>query len=156
MNRTRTTALWLALGVAVLLTAGAGLAWGAPRDQWDYRHASRTGLPAVTFTGDRGAPDTLELYLRLYVGRLRDGDADRLSDLSWHRKWFARDAEEAAARRAVATYGKGAAGPVAVELTPEDPYDVRGGTISFRATGQRQTFTVFRRNGLWLFVIGSD
>lgn len=55
MNRTRKTILWLALGLAVLLAGGAALAWGAPRDQWDYRRASRAGLPAVTYTGT-GAP----------------------------------------------------------------------------------------------------
>ncbi|WP_330456413.1 hypothetical protein OIB37_05655 [Streptomyces sp. NBC_00820] len=156
MTRTRTTTPWVALGVAVLLAGGAGLAWGAPRDQWDYRGASRSGLPAVTYTGDRGAPGALKLYLRLYVRGLRDGEADRLTDLSWHRRWFARRAEDAAAHRVIDTYGKGAAGPVSVDLTPEDPYDVRGGTIHFRRTGQQQAFTVFKRDGLWLFVIGSD
>lgn len=156
MNRTRKTILWLALGLAVLLAGGAALAWGAPRDQWDYRRASRAGLPAVTYTGDRSAPSTLKLYLELYVQRLSDGDADRLTDLSWHRRWFARHAEAAAARRVIGTYGKGAAGPVSIDLTPEDPYDVRGGTIHFRRTGQQETFTVFKRNGLWLFVIGSS
>ncbi|MGW3360909.1 hypothetical protein ACWDFL_36910 [Streptomyces bungoensis] len=38
-------------------------------------------------------------------------------------------------------------------MTAEDPYDVRGGTIHFCSTGQQQTFTVFKRNGLWLFAI---
>lgn len=153
---TRIRPLWLALGLAVLLAGGAALAWGAPRDQWDYRRASRTGLPAVAFTGDRTAPGTLKLYLELYVQRLSDGDADRLADLSWHRRWFARGAEEDAARRVIRTYGKGAAGPVSVDLTAEDPYDVRGGTIHFRGTRQQQTFTVFKRDGLWLFVIGAS
>jgi hypothetical protein len=142
--------------VALTLTVTLAVGWGAPRDQWDYRRASRAGLPAVTYTGDRSAPGTLKLYLELYVQRLRDGDADRLTDLSWHRRWFARRTEAAVARRVIGVYGKGAAGPVSIDLTPEDPYDVRGGTIRFRRTGQQESFTVFRRNGLWLFVVGSS
>ncbi|MFF7977048.1 hypothetical protein [Streptomyces sp. NPDC007905] len=147
--------LWAALALVVLLAAGAA-AWGAPRAQWDYRQASRAGLPAVTFTGDKTAPDTLKLYLQLFVERVRDGDTNGLEDLSWHNHWFARRDEAAGARRLIRTYRKGAAGPVSVDMTAEDPYDVRGGTIHFRRTGQQQTFIVFKRNGLWLSAIATD
>ncbi|MEW2133958.1 hypothetical protein [Streptomyces sp. NPDC005435] len=155
MTRTRKLVLWTAL-VAALAVTGSGIAWGAPRAQWDYRRANRSGLPAVTYTGDRHAPATLRLYLDLYVQRLRAGDPGRLTDLSWHRRWFAHDTEQAAARRTIDTYGKGAAGPVSVHLTAEDPYDVRGGTLHFLRTGQQEDFTVFRHDGLWLFVVGAS
>ncbi|MFE0385800.1 hypothetical protein ACFW1F_17245 [Streptomyces bungoensis] len=152
MKIKRSYVLWSALTLVVLLAAGT-TAWGAPRTQWDYRQANRTGLPTVTFTGDKTAPDTLKLYMRLFVERVRDGDTDGLEDLSWHNQWFARRGEAAGARRLVRTYKMGAAGPVNVDMTAEDPYDVRGGTIHFRRTGQQQTFTVFKRDGLWLFAI---
>ena len=148
----RSYVLWSALTLVVLLAAGTA-AWGAPRTQWDYRRAARTGLPAVTFTGDKTAPDTLKLYMRLFIERVRDGDTEGLEDLSWHNHWFARRDEAAGARQLIRAYQKGAAGPVTVDMTAEDPYDVRGGTIRFRRTGQRQNFTVFKRNGLWLFAI---
>ncbi|WP_328557542.1 hypothetical protein [Streptomyces sp. NBC_00358] len=146
---------WVALTLTVLL-AGGTVAWGAPRDQWDYRRANRAGLRAVTYTGDKTTPDTLRLYMTLYVQRMRAGDADGLSDLSWHRQWFARSDEAAGAHQAIRTYGKGAAGAVSIEFTAEDPHDVRGGYIHYRRTEQTEPFTVFKRNGLWLFVIGSD
>ncbi|MFF5025548.1 hypothetical protein ACFY2J_15150 [Streptomyces collinus] len=152
MKTKRSYVLWSALTLVVLLASGTA-AWGAPRTQWDYRKASRTGLPTVTFTGDETAPDTLKLYMRLFVERVRDGDADGLEDLSWHDHWFARRDEAAGARRLIRAYREGAAGPVTVDMTAEDPFDVRGGTIHFRRTGQQQNFTVFRRNGLWLFAI---
>ncbi|MFF7240207.1 hypothetical protein [Streptomyces collinus] len=152
MKTKRSCVLWSALALVVLLASGTA-AWGAPRTQWDYRGTSRTGLRTVTFTGDMTAPGTLKLYMRLFVARVRDGDADGLEDLSWHNRWFARRAEAAGARRLIHTYREGAAGPVTVDMTAEDPFDVRGGTIRFRRTGQQQTFTVFRRNGLWLFAI---
>ncbi|MET7988494.1 hypothetical protein [Streptomyces sp. NPDC005281] len=146
---------WVALTLAVLL-AGGIVAWGAPRDQWDYRQASQAGLPAVSYTGDKTTPDTLKLYMTLYVQRVRAGDVDGLSDLSWHNQWFARRYEAAGARRVIRTFGKGAAGAVSIEFTAEDPYDVRGGYIHYRRTKQTEPFTVFKRNGLWLFVVGSD
>ncbi|MGW4298726.1 hypothetical protein ACWEHT_03030 [Streptomyces sp. NPDC004646] len=122
----------------------------------DYREANRSGLSAVTYSGDLAAPGTLKFYLKLYVQRLREGDPGRLTDLFWHRRWFARDAEQAAARRTIDTYGKGAAGPVSIRLPAADPYDVRGGTLYSLRTGQRKDFTVLRRDGLWLFVVGAS
>ncbi|MFE2533750.1 hypothetical protein [Streptomyces sp. NPDC059371] len=110
----------------------------------------------MTYTGDETTPDTLKLYMTLYVQRMRDGDADGLSDLSWHHQRFARRDEAAGARRVIRTYGKGAAGTVSIEFTAEDPYNVRGGYIHYRRTNQTEPFTVFKRNGLWLFGIGSD
>ncbi|MFJ9350779.1 hypothetical protein [Streptomyces sp. NPDC101237] len=151
----RSHVLWLSLALVVLLAAGT-VAWGAPRDQWDYRQVSRAGLPAVTFTGDKTAPDTLKLYMQLFIERVRDANTDGLEDLSWHDNWFARRTEAAGARWLIRRYGKGAAGPVSINMAEEDPYDVRGGTIYFRRTGQQQNFTVFKRNGLWLFAIYPD
>ncbi|MGY4983694.1 hypothetical protein ACWCYL_42355 [Streptomyces sp. 900105755] len=150
----RSYVLWASLALIVLPAAGTA-AWGAPRDQWDYRQASRAGLPSVTFTGDKTAPDTLKLYMQLFIARVRDGDTDGLEDLSRH-SWFARRSEAAGARWFIRSYGRGAAGPVSINMTEEDPYDVRGGTIYFRRTGQQQNFTVFKQNGLWLFAISPD
>ncbi|MGW5655669.1 hypothetical protein [Streptomyces humi] len=82
----------------------------------------------MTFTGDKTAPDTLKLYMRLFIGRVRDGDTDGLEELSRH-SWFARRSEAAGARWFIRSYGGGAAGPVSINMTEEDPYDVRGGTI---------------------------
>ncbi|MEU0431902.1 hypothetical protein ABZ153_09690 [Streptomyces sp. NPDC006290] len=156
MNIKRTHVPWLALTLAVLLIGGVGLAWGAPRDQWDYRQASQDKLPAVTITGDKTTPDSLKLYMKLYIQRLRDGDVDKMTDLAWHEGWFTRNDEAEGARQRIRAYGKDAKGAVTIDFGVEDPYDVRGGTIHYRSTKQREDFTVMKKHGLWLLYMGPD
>ncbi|MFF4541139.1 hypothetical protein [Streptomyces aureus] len=152
----RTHMLRLVLALTVLLTGGVVLAWGAPRDQWDYRHASQDGLPAVTITGDRTTPDSLKLYMKLYIQRLRDGDVDKMTELARHEGWFERGDEDEGAHQRINAYGKGAKGAVTIDFGVEDPYDVRGGTIHYRGTQQREDFTIMKAHGLWLFHMGPD
>ncbi|MEU4038826.1 hypothetical protein [Streptomyces collinus] len=79
-----------------------------------------------------------------------------MTDLAWHDGWFTRNDEEEGARRRIHAYGKGAQGAVTIDFGVEDPYDVRGGTIHYRSTKQREDFTVMKKHGLWLLYMGSD
>ena len=153
--KARRNSLLLGSVLAVLLTGGT-VAWGAPHDQWDYRQAGQPTLPAVTTTGDKTTPDSLKLYMKLYIRRLRDGDVSGLTELACHDRWFTRDDEAAGARQKIDAYGQGAKGAVTIEFGVEDPYDVRGGIIRYRSTGQHEYFTVFKKHGLWLFYLGPD
>lgn len=147
---------WVALTLTVLL-AGGTVAWGAPRDQWDYRRANRAGLPH----GDVHRGQDHPRHAQALHDAVR---ATHASPATWTDSRTCPGTDNGslaatrrpAAHQAIRTYGKGAAGAVSIEFTAEDPHDVRGGYIHYRRTEQTEPFTVFKRNGLWLFVIGSD
>ncbi|MFE1443612.1 hypothetical protein [Streptomyces sp. NPDC058739] len=155
MSRTAKARWLIAVAVALCAVVGA-LVWWSKRDPAPYalRDTPEVHLTVrattSTYPQAKEVAGEAELLLKVYVQRLRDGDAEDLADIG--APWYT--GREAAARSLISTFGAQAGHPV--EAVVADPVTPGLASVELRFKNEsRQTLDLTRDNGVWWLAIGN-
>ncbi|MFJ6554295.1 hypothetical protein ACIQNT_18910 [Streptomyces luteogriseus] len=155
MPRTAKAQWLIAVIVALCVVVGA-LVWWSQRDAEPYALRDTPEVHLTVRAATSTYPEAEEvareaqLLLKVYVQRLRDGDAEDLADLG--APWYT--GREAAARGLISKFGAEADRPV--QAVVADPVTPGLASVELRfENDSSQTLDLTRDDGVWWLAIGN-
>ncbi len=149
-------AKWLIAALVALFLGGGILAWGLLREPAPYALQDTPKVNVTVRAAESTYPEAkevareAELVLKVYVQRLREGDAADLAEIG--APWYT--GREKAAQSLITKYGTQADKPV--EAVVADPVTPDLATVKLRfSNGQQQVLDLTRDDDVWWLTMGN-
>lgn len=148
--------VWIAAAALTLCLGGAATTWWVLRDPTPYALRDSPKVEVMVRAEKSKYPDAdevareAELIIKVYVQRLKSGDAADLARLGT--PWYT--GKEQAAKELISTYGTYAGAPV--EAVVSDPVVPNLASVSLRFSGgKEQRLDLTRDDGVWWLDLGT-